>query len=104
MNIKQFWETRTRNQKGGILAATLFGLVTAFSLYSDYSQVKNGIISNEQQCSLIAKQSLFKSSEVLEIQILNEIESDERIQNLPFWEKFARKQGLFAAIRACSVR
>lgn len=106
MNIKKFWESRSYNQKGGLLSAALLGTLMMLSLYSDYSHVKRNIIANEEACSMIAKQSLFKSAEVLEIQIMNEVwdESDERVQNMFFWEEFARKQGLLAAIRACSVR
>lgn len=106
MNIKQFWQSRTRNQKGGLLSAALLGSLMFFSLYTDYSNVKQSVIANEQACSLIAKQSLFKSTEVLEVQVWNEVwdENDERAKNMMFWEKFARKQGLLAAVRACSVR
>jgi len=103
MNIKQFWETRTRNQKGGILAATLFGLVLTGYYYSLYAEMKNFMMT-DSECRVIAKKSLFTSTEVIKARYVKDLEDQGIFDELGFVEKAVRIQGLKAGMEACSVR
>lgn len=103
MNIKQFWESRTYNQKGGLLSAALLAFLVITYYYSLYADIKNFVMT-DSECGIIAGKSFLVSTEVIKAQYVKDLEDQGVFDELGIVEKAVRVQGLKAGIEACSLR
>lgn len=103
MNIKQFWESRTYNQKGGLLSAALLGFLVITYYYSLYAEIKNFVMT-DSECGIIAGKSFLISTEAIKAQYIQDIEDEGVFDDMGVIERAVRIQGLKAGVEACSMQ